>query len=1648
MAITRPKVRLRRWLAAIGLSLTVLLSSAIAIVRIEFEGPDLAENICEMLNTRMRGRIAIASIEWPMSALGKVVTGGWVPVTLHGVEVWDGRDEDAESILRTERVTAELDLHSLMVGRHDFVIRKLHVHGGRAVLREITEPYPLHDYDQTVFSIIAAFYGERAAGFHAGVFAASSPLWDIRDYMVEGLELEIRAKPLDTKANSYLFRASFQDVSTKGFLFMDPSDPLVSKFYFSLAPKGGRGQVDLYYEKSPSGGWKPKGLYSFPIESLEVKRLAQLPSGWPSDPVANSLAFDLSIQSLDEARIRVRGAMIDYWDTPYGGTWDVNLSVENGGLLVNRSIDPDAGGDDVRLEAQVSGPIVFYPSVAIKAAGLTYEIVALEPPLQLALDTLTGVYDLAVDEGSIDEFIARGTGAVGGEVRISAKFGGDGSDLSPFWVDSNVDIRKPVEMESYLPAPLAGAVGTRLKGQFHALRRKGDTSYGISVDQIDLSLGKLTVTDGQIYLDKSLDKILLDNVRLAMPGFSGTIRCTVYTGTDELRFDDDDCTAKVEVGSFQQLARAFSKAPPAAPPPPARPRARATAQPRGGAPLRRMRARRVRHAQPAATPTRAPATPAAPPTRATKPSTSGKGTIKIGGSLSNPRFDAGLDFDDVPLLGKLRGTFRYEGDSVVIDHAVSTSLGGRVRIRGPVRLEPSVRLDGVRIDATSIDLARVDAIRGVVGKASAQLVLRGAPELRQLVVSGWVCSNRVVALGDALTDLGVWLNRAPEKLTCAAAAPPARTASMDACLKVGAAGGRCAIARARREAGGEVLLVASADRNQRLGGELSLERMPLPALLALAGVRAPVGAVVDASSLRLGGNLDAPTIDGTLRMSRTWLERGYLGDGELTVRADGPGQVQLTGSFLDGRVTVTGKLATRAPYAIELTAALSHVELDTFIDPLHFGLPRDAHAWVSGRIKVATRLGDPSAPLTANLDLDDVAISATVPGPDGRPLPLSIRAAAPIALIYDGTTARLVQPAQLATPFGVITVQGSASPAQLDLAATGRLDLASAQPLGARLFDRMRGGVDLTARVTGSIVQPRAQLSLDLDQVELDLARQDAVLIIPGGRIALDRGALSITGVSVAVKGGDAGADPDAESALWIRGGVSLDGLTPINWAVIISGALPGEMLLAFAPEAFSQASGTADLQIELEGKGPTPQVRGELLFARDPDGPRRRPLSLLPRALRREVTFDDGTVSFRGERASDLTIELSGVTGTIDHVGRLTAVDGTVELQAGAVTAASLVASAQGLPFRIQRTLDLVVDVDQLEVELANRDLTLAGQIKVVSGRYTRNFDLGAALIPSEATGVTATPFWESSPTLANAQLDLAIDTRKFAVVNNLANVDLEGNVTVTGTPQDPRFDGEIRVSRGTFTITGVRARFTRTTGNVTFEPTVRFPSATPELNIRSEADYRDPSGQDHLVTLTIRGNLTRLSWDLTTASGFNKAQTLVLIFSGRAPDDVRRSLGDNAISDPTRIDPSTSSSQGLTDELVKDLASTQLEKWVGNTLRDLSGLDVARIELNFGSLGVHGEKRLLENVGLIGDLERTNRGSTASGRLELRLPPQAFKQLPPLRWLPGWARGNENVTSLAGEFRLLSKNYDDAAERDINDVELKAVVRVLLAR
>ena len=56
----------------------------------------LAREVETRLNARMRGRLEIGSIEWPLRSLPSLLVGGDVPLTLHDVAVYDAPPPGAE----------------------------------------------------------------------------------------------------------------------------------------------------------------------------------------------------------------------------------------------------------------------------------------------------------------------------------------------------------------------------------------------------------------------------------------------------------------------------------------------------------------------------------------------------------------------------------------------------------------------------------------------------------------------------------------------------------------------------------------------------------------------------------------------------------------------------------------------------------------------------------------------------------------------------------------------------------------------------------------------------------------------------------------------------------------------------------------------------------------------------------------------------------------------------------------------------------------------------------------------------------------------------------------------------------------------------------------------------------------------------------------------------------------------------------------------------------------------------------------------------------------------------------------------------------------------------------------------------------------
>ncbi|HEY0986773.1 MAG TPA: translocation/assembly module TamB domain-containing protein [Kofleriaceae bacterium] len=1702
------------------MALVLVLGAAFGVLRIKFEGGDLGDNIASILNKRMRGRIEIGSIEWSTTSLQKIMTGGWVPLTVRDVRVWDDcalssavtgeegdqlrtgdpnedctpddrPDPDPASkrkprklLLRTDRVTAEIDIHALMFGHHDFVFRNLWVHGGEALLEQTREPYPLHAYDRTIVSIVTAFYPRVGAGFRAGIFAdAPPPIFDLRDIHIAGLNLTLHMQPYSVRKPEhigYAFTARLEgvdvdagpDPSNNSYLYMDPSDPLVAKFYVRLGVAAKRAMVRIIDEgprtafrlpgRGSLGGADAgesyptrdrKADYELVLTDIKLDRLAQLPSEWARhDFVANTLEIDLQARTLpcptplgpvpeprDGAVLHLSGELFSYWDRPYDGAWNLQLDGKNMGPTVRSCIKSTVGGDQLDGTISLTGPFIAQPAVGLDLTGVDFDVPLgkTEEPLRLTLAELHGKVDLVNEEGYIEKTkgLVRG-GKEPGEIELSATFG-----MKPLYSNAQVEIVKAIDVGRFLPAKVATSVGRFLQGRLRAI---GDVERGFELSDFDLALGAtpreraIRVHRGRLFTNDTFGSIQIERVYVEAGKSRAVFDGKVDVANDNLnvRIDGDFPDLDVWLERFKLPAVVKS---------------------------------------------------------------AGGGVITLHGPLTRPRITVNTTLAGVPCIDKLQLVdLVSEGDTVDVRKMISPGLGGQLTGSGRLTLGGALPvIDRLELIGSRLDASRLCGLKGIVKGTLDEVVvnMRGTIDPRRSLFD-WLGLGQLYARAEHLTirddrysAIAACVNRKDDR-ACRPRPAAVDATDLKQCedgKRAAAANGTgfCAVVAATRDAGGtldatiaELPMVRSSLRSvapTHLAGVISAADLPLSLIDQLRGKpnARTVGGLASVT-VRLQGSPAAPQAVGAVQLLRAWLGRGFLGDAQLAVEpatVRGVQGVRFSGTALAGRLAITGLLGTDAPYPVELSITGRRIEVDPFLD-LRALLKQDdpVQAWATGTVTLRTELA-PTRPVEpeAWIELTELSAQLDHRATDGRITPLVVRvkdqspgkrAAVSIRVTPSSFELACRDPKAaggraecdtvLETPAGDIVIRGHATTQAVAITAQGDLDLGKLSALLDQRFDQVAGRVRLVASIAGGFDKPKIEAAIDLDPNEVwqrneaeraarrDAARagvaraeqkllpgenpvllrpvgSDTVLTAPRGLIKLAFGSVGFTDVLVQIA--DSSQD---RGELHIGGNIALDGITPVNWSVLMNGKLPGKLLQVALPAYVAQANGliAIDGQLVLSGTGSQPAVSGTLNFDR---------FSVIPRGVRRELTFNRGSIDITTEAVADhrtYQLDLDDVTGTLDD-GKLSNIYGFLQLRDGELSRASLHLDANSIPFRVPQTLDLSLTLSDISITLDSpgSNWRVRGTVTVVDGAYLRNFELTDRIQTIGVNSAPAKPFWEEYPTLGNAELDLTLVVQLFAVRNNIATVEFRSDaLPITGTPRDPRLSGQIRVTHGEFRIPGTRAAFVRTSGTVDFAE--NQPANNPELHVSSDADYRDLSGQDHVITATIGGTLQLPTWDLRTSTGYNKSQTLSLLVLGRNQEQLRRSLGDqNVGGDPTRADPTTNPSQGFADQIVKDLAGDWVSGLLGSSLTKLTGLDVLRIEIGFGSIGFHVEKKMLENARLLGDAEQTIRGTTIKASAELKTP---------------------FVISLQGGY--LNQNYYDPAEQDIEDFNVKLVYRVFI--
>ncbi len=1450
----------RRTAAYLSITVFLLLTIAVVILRVRYNGAALARTVESALEGNIRGKVTVDSIDWKLRDLPKLITGGWLDVEIKNLKVYDEYDT---LVIKTDGARVQIDVHGAISGDQYTLRHVVLDQGGRALIKQVPEPYPAHDYDDSVVSLVSAFYPERGPSFSSGYSAARSPSVEIRDFTIAGDGVTLNFEFSDVHATVHKVRGG-------GFLYYGGSDPLGNKLYYSLAaidgPKGG-----TYAE---SAEVEVEGR-TVTLENIRVEKLALLPSRWPKELVPRDIQYRLTATGPGGLELTLDGAVLDAWIDIFGGEHNLDLQLVNAGELTRQMSDGRADGDKLELRLAIDGPVLAPRLQAdLRNLDLHIPIGRDRPNLDLHIAKAVPSWDLATESGAMKEATATGAG---GSVQLAANF-----QLKPLHFDLDINIPDAIELAPYLPKKVGElARGTKLSGKLSAV---GDQDMQ-HLQELDLTLGMAHVT-GQAFRDAD-GRVVAKGVHVKLLG----THIQDMHGEMNPKSKKLDLDFKIRSSDVARWMRVFKT----------KPMLRSVA-----------------------------------------------GRVRVGGTFESPTADADLVATGIPLVDRMNVAVNYDDGVLRIAEAESSWLGGWLRASATLLFGKSTQIQQLEAQGVNLKLSDMPILGEYLsGDLDIDIEASGSTRRPEVAIIAKLSNWSMAGETYADTTIRIGSSKNGEK-------------RLDATLS--------------RDAGGVLHVDALINKASKLAGILSLRDLPLDSLLAHTSKERPKAGGSLSAELQLGGSSDAPTFEGQVTLLRSWVRRAFLGTADFEFAREGESEIRITGHVIQRRLLIDCLISTKAPYDIDLKLVLRRIELDRFAPDFsgQYGL----RGWVSGTVEYKGSLSGDSEP-TVFAKLTEAELIAESEDENGRPSPIRLRNRTPLELGYEKGRLSLLKEAIIRGPTGDFTLSGSGTAEKLDYRLEGAISVRLLQPYFKRWIAEMDGQLLAKARVDGPIDDIRLVGVVEFLDVFIKPAGQDAEVTIPAGKIDFSNSELAVTGLRVIVD------DQFSEdvSELTIAGGVKLDHFEPTFWTIFMDGRLAGKMLLVLAPEVFSAAAGSAAISVTLQGAGRVPDIDGTIDFDA------KTPLSLTPRAARKNISFTAGTVLF-----TDQDVSLENIQATVDGEGVITALNGDVSLEDWRPVGVDLTVSARDLVVRLPEELELTVHLNKLEVVGGIDGVEIAGSIEVADGRYIRRFNpVLDALQPTRSTE-TQTSIFETIPLLGNAELDLLLRTRAFFVDNNVAKLELNGDVKITGTPQRPDFDGVIYVAQGSFKFQGIRARFERTTGSVLFTPGLDFPDQSPYLSIESESDFRSTDGQNHLVSLRILGPISKLDVDLSTSAGLNKSQTIQLILSGRTPEDIRETVGDAAVSrrSDTFDNQSTASSEGsfqALDQFTKDIAGDVFALIIEDRLRAATKLDVARLQVGTASIGFYGEKVLTRSWKFIGEIERSISGWNWNLQTEYRL-------------------------------------------------------------
>lgn len=282
----------------------------------------------------------------------------------------------------------------------------------------------------------------------------------------------------------------------------------------------------------------------------------------------------------------------------------------------------------------------------------------------------------------------------------------------------------------------------------------------------------------------------------------------------------------------------------------------------------------------------------------------------------------------------------------------------------------------------------------------------------------------------------------------------------------------------------------------------------------------------------------------------------------------------------------------------------------------------------------------------------------------------------------------------------------------------------------------------------------------------------------------------------------------------------------------------------------------------------------------------------------------------------------LNDVKGQLDD-GRLS-LSGYMDIEAFQPSDVNLKLGLSSLPIHVPDMLETLLNAE-LRLTGSPKKSMLAGEVVILDGKYYKDVDLSLlgtlqGIGRKKRETVPAKPSSKEKPLfLRNMGLDISVKRRNpFLVENNLANLDINPDLRISGTLDQPIIGGRANIESGT--VTYQKKIFNVTKGVIDFLNPYKI---EPTLDIEAQTDIRTWE-----ITLKISGTPDQLIFKLTSDPEQEDADILSLLVMGKTAKELSQGGG--------------SSSGSLPAQMLAEI----VEKTFGEDIRKAAGLDILEVK------------------------------------------------------------------------------------------------------